>query len=491
MNTLFFILALISPMLIGFLLVSVCWPERKMTHPPFDKPFDRLRIPLRTPFFWYKLCLSIGIGLGLTSLTSFFILLLAGSTNIFLTFLLEAFLICLFVMILWHRRQPFFPPFIQNREEPTTLSRLLASAFYTSLVLAIGVFILRSLENPHGEPDAFYLWNSCARFLLRSGEQWRNMFTANTWSHPDYPLLLPASVLRLWSYAGKETLIGPIIIAFLFTFATIGLLVSALCLIRGQLQGYIGGIVLASTPYFIKHGASQYADVPLGFYILATLILIVLRNKLSESIPGSSILLGINLGFSAWTKNEGILFLLIVILVYLLIRGGFCKDKEFFRHESTSLFLGLLPLLSTIMYFKLAIAPPNDLLTGQNFQHTLEKLTDLSRYLMTGKAFIRQIIEPYSLLYSTPIAVFFVYALLVGMRWSQFKKPDVLISLSILLFIILGFFFIYITTPHNLSWHLETSLSRLFLQLWPSIIFVVCLCFNTPQERNQTIFYSC
>ena len=47
---------------------------------------------------------------------------------------------------------------------------------------------------------------------------------------------------------------------------------------------------------------------------------------------------------------------------------------------------------------------------------------------------------------------------------------------------LLGFFFVYILTPHELSWHLDTSLSRLFLQLWPSIVFVACLCLNSPQE---------
>ncbi len=133
-----------------------------------------------------------------------------------------------------------------------------------------------------------------------------------------------------------------------------------------------------------------------------------------------------------------------------------------------------------VIFFKIAIAPPNDLVSGQNMHQTLEKLINFSRYVITGKAFIRQIIEPYSLIYSTPVVILFVYALFAGVDWAQFKKPGVIVSLFTIVFMLLGYFFVYITTPHDLVWHLNTSLSRLFLQLWSSAIFVALLIIARP-----------
>jgi hypothetical protein len=39
-------------------------------------------------------------------------------------------------------------------------------------------------------------------------------------------------------------------------------------------------------------------------------------------------------------------------------------------------------------------------------------------------------------------------------------------------------------TPLDLNWHLMTSLNRLFLQLWPSAVFVVFMAAGTPGEAS-------
>ncbi len=37
---------------------------------------------------------------------------------------------------------------------------------------------------------------------------------------------------------------------------------------------------------------------------------------------------------------------------------------------------------------------------------------------------------------------------------------------------LIGYFFVYVLTPLDLAYHLATSLNRLFLQLWPGVIFL-------------------
>ena len=47
-----------------------------------------------------------------------------------------------------------------------------------------------------------------------------------------------------------------------------------------------------------------------------------------------------------------------------------------------------------------------------------------------------------------------------------------------------GFFVIYLITPYDLYWHLRFSETRLFLQLWPSVI---CLFFLAIGEGNNEV----
>jgi hypothetical protein len=50
-------------------------------------------------------------------------------------------------------------------------------------------------------------------------------------------------------------------------------------------------------------------------------------------------------------------------------------------------------------------------------------------------------------------------------------------SLTLLLVPVLmlaGYFAVYVITPNDLSWHLATSLDRLFVQIWPLSVFVLC-----------------
>lgn len=464
-------IAVIVPLVIGKLLVSTCWPD---PNPSFHA-------------FWYQWGLAVGIGFGISSLTAFGMLLVVGSTNFTATVGSELVVLWVLLRIRSARQKSVtFPtPLIVTQESSTRLSQIVSIAFYAALVFAIGIFLLRTIENPHGEPDAWTFWNSRARLFFRGGAQWKEIFSKGNWSFPAYPLLIPTNVVRLWSALGRETLIGPAIIAFLFTFATIGMLISALAMLRGRTQGLIGGLILSSTPYFIKHGASQYADVPLGFYILSMLVLINLYDDRPEPVAGLFWLTGITVGFAAWTKEEGFLLLVSVIVARLLTFLVFRGKGMHVGRETWSFFAGIVPMLLFMGYFRIFIAPHQNPTSAQDIQQILAKLTDFARYLQTGKAFLRQLVEPYSLVYSTPIAIFGVYVIFLGLKWTQFKKPGVITSLLIVGLMFCGYFLIYITTSTDVAWLLDTTLSRLFLQLWPGLIFVFLMLISNPEEQGR------
>ena len=65
-------------------------------------------------------------------------------------------------------------------------------------------FLIAYLKEPHGKWDAWLIWNMHARFLYRGGDAWREAFASGLdWSHWDYPLLLPLSIVRGWTLHGR------------------------------------------------------------------------------------------------------------------------------------------------------------------------------------------------------------------------------------------------------------------------------------------------
>jgi hypothetical protein len=48
-----------------------------------------------------------------------------------------------------------------------------------------------------------------------------------------------------------------------------------------------------------------------------------------------------------------------------------------------------------------------------------------------------------------------------------------------------GFFFVYIVSPFNLEWHLDTSLDRLLLQVWPLAVFAYFAVVQTPERAMR------
>ncbi|HEY3038658.1 MAG TPA: hypothetical protein VGJ66_07965, partial [Pyrinomonadaceae bacterium] len=75
------------------------------------------------------------------------------------------------------------------------LWRTLAIVFSLMLVLAVADLVILAIKKPHGEWDAWAIWNMRARFIFRAGPFWRDAFSyVIDRSRPDYPILIPASI---------------------------------------------------------------------------------------------------------------------------------------------------------------------------------------------------------------------------------------------------------------------------------------------------------
>jgi hypothetical protein len=437
-----------------------------------------------------------GLGIGVTSCLYFLVLLLGQRRY----FVLIELLIAGFIVLLWPvliRKKILYaaPSETSVPGRGGTLQKILYAVFGGIAASSLVALVLAFLKDPHGKWDAWLIWNTHARFIFRSGEAWQGLFTSGLdWTHLDYPLMLPLSVVRAWQYAGGESLFAPMAIAFVFICATIGLLHAALSILRSTGQGLLAGIALMGSPFFIILGAYQVADIPLAFFILLALVVFAFHDRSPEKGGRTLVLAGLATGLAAWTKNEGLLFLAAVPVVRFAVAAR-CRGWGQAGKELLWFAAGAVPVLFILVIFKSTLAPPNDIFSGQTVSEIANRLADperyvqiLKAYLLTGLTFTQGVMNIQTGIRFNPGAVSIllmaVYLICMGVKVSFYDRPAVKTASLILLAMAAGFFLVYLLTPHNLYWHLTTSLNRLLTQLWPGFLFLIFMAARIPEEAD-------
>jgi len=373
------------------------------------------------------------------------------------------------------RRSPAAPPPVVP-PEPVPVGLLPAGGFLAVLAAFLAAYPLYYRMVPHGINDAVMFWNLRARFLHRGGDHWRDGF-GPMYMNPDYPLLLPATVARRWTYQGGESTLAPALVALVFALATVAVLVAGLWLLRGAAQGLVAGLMLGAT-YFFETAAMQVADVPVGFCYLACAVLLGLADRAGGGDWRLGALAGAAAGFAAWTKNDGQLFV-VAVLGVRLGRAAFGGPQTGGRRELAGILSGLTIALCGLAVFKGAVAPPSDFVTGQGEGATLARLADPARYATILHTFVVQLL----LIGPGLIPLLALYAWLMGS--GPKGGPDARTPLLLAGLMLVGYAGVYLVTPHDLQWRLETSFDRLRMQLWPLALFGFFLWVATPAEVSS------
>ena len=431
-----------------------------------------------------KAALAAPLGLGVFSITYFVWLVFSSSGTTLMTAdaVITALLFLVALRVNLIGRGPTLQEQPASAVAGTRTSVALSWIFWLALINAALSCVRGMLANPMGTGwDAFAIWNLRARFLFRtngSGAHWKDGFsTLLPWSHPDYPLLLPGGIAHFWTYLLRNSEWVPAAMGVVCAFSTVALLYASVLLLRGRMQAQIAGLVLMGTPFFLKEAVSQYADVPLGFFFLATICLLALRDRLARSEPAGLAFAGFAAGLAAWTKNEGLLFVCAFLVAY-----GATTARHNWRIAVRQLgwiLIGAAPVLIVLVYFKLAIATPGDLFSAQGLGL---KLTDPGRYWLIFRWYLKEffLFGEWAIIPATILLV--VYAKLLGTTaWSD----NLRIAAITLGLTLAGYAAIYVITPYNLHWHLRFSLNRLFLQVWPAALFIFFSAVRAPEDPRR------
>ena len=414
-----------------------------------------------------RLMVAIPIGIGVCSAT-FFVALIAGIPHV-------AIETCLLAGLLpWRWRTS-----TNAAGAPCAISRAggqeqaretpFRFLFFFLAVVDAAVFACWSARWPRGGWDGWAIWNQRARFIHQAGPRWRDAFSpALSWSNTHYPLLVPATLARAWNDLGSETTLVPIFVSGLFAVAVTGLLVLSLSALGGRAHAFAAGALLLGTPSFVQIAASQYVDVTLSYFVLATLVLICFADR-PAAPDGWLVLAGIMAGMAAWTKNEG----LVLVVAGALALAVTTNRKALVRRVGAFL-AGAGTFLLTILYFQRGVGVSRYFLGQHGAPRITQDLLDAHRYAIVAEAFVSQLWRFGGPLVS-PAIFLFGYLLCSGVRMPQKDVIRPAATGLTLLLTVAGYFAIYILSPYNLPWLLATSLDRLCLQLWPGALFAMML----------------
>jgi hypothetical protein len=426
--------------------------------------------------FGVRAALAVGLGLGLSAATYFLWLLICGSPGVgYRTVELIGWAASIVVLLKVSLRLD--PTSYTPRSEDAP-SRKLAWAFSVVILIAAATTICESLVEPYGDWNAWSVWNVRARFLFLGGEDWRQAFSPAL-RHPDYPLLVPATVARIWTYLHVDAPWASWLIGNLFTWASVVLAACGVAKLKGPTQGLFAGLVLAGNVAFMHSGGvQQYADVPLAYFMLAAVVLLTLHDIEAMRRRELLCLAGLCAGLAAWTKNEGLLFLVALVvargLAHIWQRPPRRAGREF-----VVLLSGIVPMLVILALQKTLLASHNKLVNDQGFATTLGRIVDGSRHLEIVQAFF---VTAWKVARGFLVVLPIVGLLLGWTRRGLTRTTGFRTACLVLGLMLAGYYCIYLITPYDLTWHLRTSLNRLFIQLWPSGVFVFFVAVASPGE---------
>ncbi len=297
--------------------------------------------------------------------------------------------------------------------------------------------------------DAWSIWTMHAKFLFYDNFYSKYLTVYAGTPHSDYPLMLPGIIAYFWKCIGEINAFIPFIIAYLNNFFLVlgcGFLIYKK---HGNIIGLFTIVILTWTSFIYPYSASQYSDTLLAVFIMLPFLNLANRNKNNSNVI--TCINGFVVASAGWIKNEGIVFFIVYTLFFLFSQSERGKSKGYY-------FLGaIFPLL--IIVITKSILPSNDLVNiDRSFITLWRDVTDVNRYLLIFK-------EMVIILIKEPFLVFIIsFAVIFNLKYFLSREFFIVSTLMVI------YFGVYLITPHDLKWHLSTSLNRLLHQVSPLIL---------------------
>lgn len=488
---------LILALLTGSALVELSYPRQKSQ--PTGQGYTRRRWPVLFETL-LRLSLGLGFGLSLQSILAYVSLLIADSL---IPGLVAETIVALAAAVLLTVRENREITRWRLEDSESKVTGEMTSAmsvgspaairdsalsqdrlFTLSLIVSAAVLailpVLRWSQAPHGYWDAWSMWTPKAVILYCGGEEWTERIRSFH-SHPGYPLLVPLTTARLWTWVGTPfQMTAAFANSYAYALSTIGTLIGITGLLGGKRAAALAAAALCAVPAFPAWTAALYADIQVSFHVLAATAILGWATTAERNVAGLLTLAGIAVGGFLWSKNEGMMLAVAAIPALSVMLATQPRGWRGAVAATMGIVLGASPFVICLGHFKHCYAPQGDLTAA------------LVSSDLAGTIFAADRWE--TILASCRGTCFQERLLIVAILCLAFacsRLPDrpawkYLALASFPVFACLGYLYVYLRTPHDLAWHLASSISRLFVHVLPSMLAVfVFLCLGDQSEQAK------
>lgn len=258
--------------------------------------------------------IALSYGLGSSLIASelfiyFFILRLSFSFYLYILMFLQA-IICLILIIKNNKDQ----------EKGITSRWKLSEIFVAGLIVVCILFsVFQAVTKPPIAYDAVANWSKRAKILLRDGN-------VNFIKNSDNYLVVPANASYPWQTSLSEYWLrqlgsGEVLVNIIPLGYYICIILALYFCFMHRLNRFSSialVFLFASMPLIFYHSFNTYADLPLSYFLLISMIL--LTQWLNDKTPVLLYFSGIFIGMGLFVKNEGIFAIFAWLLSLVLIK---------------------------------------------------------------------------------------------------------------------------------------------------------------------------
>lgn len=332
----------------------------------------------------------------------------------------------------------------------------------------VAVLLVLALGSPTDEWDPRSIWMLHAKRIYLENSLYAQLDGYAIFSHNDYPSLMP-----LWS-ATAARVVGHWNEIFPKAAATLLLLPPLLLIARSLRTWWAAGLLaVAVLEVGGRYLVDGYMDAFLAVYAVAALAVAIQPRR--DAAERAWFNLAAYAALSAvltLIKNEGAVLAILVGVV--AVGTALLRDRRMPWGLLAAFAVSMLPLLA----WKLAVAGAdlgNDLAQSDLKGQLLARLPELAPSVLILKALLR-----------SAVWVPLVLLLVLWARTWRVSAARAGLAVAAAYFGVL--FAVYLSTPHDLAWHLATSAKRVALPVQLLLMYAVLVLLDqwrqTGPRRN-------
>jgi len=332
----------------------------------------------------------------------------------------------------------------------------------------VAVLLVLALGSPTDEWDPRSIWMLHAKRIYLENSLYAQLDGYAIFSHNDYPSLMP-----LWS-ATAARVVGHWNEIFPKAAATLLLLPPLLLIARSLSTWWAAGLLaVAVLEVGGRYLVDGYMDAFLAVYAVAALAVAIPPRVAAEGRWFNFAAYAALSSVLTMVKNEGAVLAILVGLVAVVT--VLLRDRRIPWALLASIAVSMVPLVA----WKLAVAGAelgNDLVASDLKGQLLARLSELAPSVLILKALLRS-------------AAWVPLVLLLVLWARMWRVPAARAALMVAVAYFGVLFAVYLSTPHDLAWHLATSAKRVALPVQLLLTYAVLVLLDqwrpaAPREAD-------